>query len=287
MAYSPGDVAASANPFASGFASNLIESLGTDRFGATFSETMWELAKIEHFAVFHVGDVGPMHVFSGSIDGTASAFQQSSRYIDDKLWRQDPTMVAACGSSRKNDPVPKMQNLKISDLPHGTLRDVVYASKQISDRYLLCHRTADATIGLSILRSEGQGCFSDREREVLEDWSGLLMSALDRHLKFAASLPDMSISLRSLAEIERTVCAAPESFPRREAQVCARILYGVSSIGIALDLDIGEETVMTYRKRAYQRLGIGSQRELLMWYLKTWSHVRAAYLTASSGQTAH
>nr|ART90100.1 hypothetical protein [uncultured bacterium] len=32
-----------------------------------------------------------------------------------------------------------------------------------------------------------------------------------------------------------------------------------------------EETVKTYRKRAYQRLAIGSERELLTWYLARWN----------------
>jgi DNA-binding CsgD family transcriptional regulator len=62
--------------------------------------------------------------------------------------------------------------------------------------------------------------------------------------------------------------------PRREAEVCARILYGMSSVGIALDLSVSEETVKTYRKRAYQRLNIGSERELLTWYLARWSRWR-------------
>ena len=35
----------------------------------------------------------------------------------------------------------------------------------------------------------------------------------------------------------------------------------------ALDLEVGEETVATYRKRAYQRLGIGSRHELFQLYL--------------------
>jgi DNA-binding NarL/FixJ family response regulator len=60
--------------------------------------------------------------------------------------------------------------------------------------------------------------------------------------------------------------------PRREAQVCSRILYGLSSAGIALHLDVSEQTVKTYRKRAYERLGIGSERELLTWYLRRWSN---------------
>ena len=48
----------------------------------------------------------------------------------------------------------------------------------------------------------------------------------------------------------------------------ARILYGLSAAGIAVDLGIGIESVTTYRKRAYRRLGIATQRELLVWYLK-------------------
>ena len=49
------------------------------------------------------------------------------------------------------------------------------------------------------------------------------------------------------------------------------MLYGLSTVGIALDLEIGEESVKTYRKRAYQRLRIGTERELLTWYLALWS----------------
>jgi hypothetical protein len=48
-------------------------------------------------------------------------------------------------------------------------------------------------------------------------------------------------------------------------------LFGISSAGIALDLGIGEETVMPYRKRAYMRLSIATQRELLLWYVSEWS----------------
>jgi DNA-binding CsgD family transcriptional regulator len=48
----------------------------------------------------------------------------------------------------------------------------------------------------------------------------------------------------------------------READVCARIVLGMSTTGIALDLRISKNTVATLRKRAYDRLGISSQNEL-------------------------
>jgi DNA-binding CsgD family transcriptional regulator len=49
---------------------------------------------------------------------------------------------------------------------------------------------------------------------------------------------------------------------RRECQVCARAAIGMTVEGTALDLGIGKTSVLTYRKRAYQRLNISSSYEL-------------------------
>jgi DNA-binding CsgD family transcriptional regulator len=48
----------------------------------------------------------------------------------------------------------------------------------------------------------------------------------------------------------------------REREVCERILLGYTSIGIGLDLNIALSSVLTYRKRAYEKLGIAAQNEL-------------------------
>lgn len=55
------------------------------------------------------------------------------------------------------------------------------------------------------------------------------------------------------------------SFPQlttRERQVCARSIIGVTAEGIALDLDIKQTSVLTYRRRAYARLNINSINQL-------------------------
>jgi DNA-binding CsgD family transcriptional regulator len=44
--------------------------------------------------------------------------------------------------------------------------------------------------------------------------------------------------------------------------VCARILSGYSSEAIASELGISLHSAFTYRKRAYDKLGIASQNEL-------------------------
>jgi DNA-binding CsgD family transcriptional regulator len=60
---------------------------------------------------------------------------------------------------------------------------------------------------------------------------------------------------------ERLRSVAPLLSPR-EVEVCIRIMLGVTSEGIGIDLGISRNTVLTYRKRAYARLNISSQNQL-------------------------
>lgn len=101
----------------------------------------------------------------------------------------------------------------------------------------------------------------------LREIADMLISLVARHHDLILAKPSSATALSSLKDIQNRILGT-KSLSRREGEVCARILYGYSSCGIALDLGIGKESVMTYRKRAYHHLGIGSQRELLLWYLE-------------------
>jgi len=52
----------------------------------------------------------------------------------------------------------------------------------------------------------------------------------------------------------------------REAEVCAAIVLGSKVKGTSRRLNISTHTVATHRKRAYSKLGIGSQNELFARY---------------------
>ena len=56
------------------------------------------------------------------------------------------------------------------------------------------------------------------------------------------------------------------NLPRRQVEVCARILLGLSREEISSDLGIGVETVQTHRKRAYLRLHVTNDQELVVWF---------------------
>lgn len=66
----------------------------------------------------------------------------------------------------------------------------------------------------------------------------------------------------ALQLFRRRLVALERGMTQRELDVCARTLIGLTAEGIALDLNIKKTSVLTYRKRAYARLGISSQTQL-------------------------
>lgn len=109
--------------------------------------------------------------------------------------------------------------------------------------------------------------FDRADVERIASRAELLLSLTWKHADTLIRQERMAHAITNLDEIVHHIAASPEELSPREAQVCARILYGQTTTGIALELGIGNESVMTYRKRAYRRLQIGSHRELLCWYL--------------------
>ena len=141
----------------------------------------------------------------------------------------------------------------------------------MGQRLLLCGRSAVGHVAVSVLRSADSTAFSDDAVANLEALASPLLSIVGKHTSAVWQRRLLLGSLQSLEEIENCVANSPLNLPRREAQVCSRILYGISSPGIAMELGVSEETVNTYRKRVYHRLNIGTQREMLMWYVSLWS----------------
>ncbi|MCC7100825.1 MAG: hypothetical protein IT500_14670, partial [Rubrivivax sp.] len=61
------------------------------------------------------------------------------------------------------------------------------------------------------------------------------------------------------------------------------VLVGMTSDGIAVDLGIGLQSVLTYRKRAYAKLGVCGQRELLSLFLN-WERKAQPLRTGGPGR---
>jgi DNA-binding NarL/FixJ family response regulator len=243
----------------------LIEAIATDRLGDQLLALLHDECGVDHCSVFSFRGERLERLASASLDGTDTALNQVTLYLQGQHWRQDPTITEA--RRRSVDATTSLIRSNIAALPAGDLRDVIYGRTSIQERIMICGTRGDEVFGISALHSDQQGAFSERQIARLEALADTLISVLAKHAEIMRRPAKAAVNLTSLPEIVAKISAAPEVFPRREAEVCARILYGLSTTGIALDIGIGEESVVTYRKRAFFRLGIATRRELLLWYL--------------------
>jgi DNA-binding CsgD family transcriptional regulator len=66
----------------------------------------------------------------------------------------------------------------------------------------------------------------------------------------------------TVAQLEERFATRYGSLTFRERQVCARAAIGMTVEATALELGVARTSVLTYRQRAYQRLGVASALEL-------------------------
>ncbi|WP_407123321.1 LuxR C-terminal-related transcriptional regulator [Bradyrhizobium sp. STM 3561] len=248
---------------------HVISAIGKAQFGQELLGLLAVACDAQHCSLSSITKESASLVVAVSRDGTDTSHRQLSQYLTEDYWRGDSFLAATRKAIGPHG--YSLGHITTAKMPEAELRDRIYGVTNVGERILLCGRMEDQELGLSILRREEQGEITSQELQCLQQFAGTLFSILDRHVRTRSDEIDSSLALTSLSEIEATLQASSIKLPRREVEVCARILYGISSAGMALDLCISEETAMTYRKRAYQRLSIGSQRELLVWYLHEWS----------------
>jgi DNA-binding CsgD family transcriptional regulator len=258
---------------------DLVEAIGSDRFGSTVVSFLHELCGADHFAAFRMGNGVLQQVTVGSLDPNHSARHFVDSYIGQEWWRRDPAMSEA-EQSLSSD-ASNIIHVDMGDRHYADMRPVIFPT--VRDRLLVCARRHDVAFGMSVIRTDPNPQFDAGSVEQLAGASDVLMAMLAKHADITAQRPNVALALTSLDEIEQCIVVMSQ-LPRREVEVCSRILYGLSSVGIALDLGVGEESVKTYRKRAYQRLHIGSERELLTWYLSQWSAWRGHYFQLAAAK---
>lgn len=248
---------------------DLVNAIGTDRFGASLLTHLNEICGADYCAVFRVGAAGPNAIATGSRDGSAQALERATQYVERGVWSTDPSIQHA--RKQLSGKPPMLMKMDVSGLARPEDCEVIWP--RIRDRMVVAGRSGAHTFSLSVLR-EGRGGFTPAQVERIGASAELLISVVAKH---GQVLPSSRLSgvISSLANIE--ACIEGDSrLTRREGQVCARILYGLTTTGIALDLGISNETVKTLRKLAYRRLHIGSERELLQWYFVLWERSRCA-----------
>ncbi|MBX3619748.1 MAG: LuxR family transcriptional regulator [Rhizobacter sp.] len=237
----------------------LIGTVGSDAFAQTALGHVNRALHAGSWAVYRVWkDKAPvLHLSSahGLRDTTRDCF---AAYLDG-LYRRDRTFdIAQAGTT--------LLRLSAHDIPNPEHREAIYKRHGVSERLSIAEPQPDGgVLAVNLYHHEHQGAFADGELENFEQLAVGLLATVRRHLELTeAATPPRPDALQLRAALQRR---HPE-MPARELDVCARLLQGLSYDGIAADLGLSVATVKTYRRRAFERMGLHFKSELFAAFVR-------------------
>lgn len=136
---------------------------------------------------------------------------------------------------------------------------IFFEDAEIVDKFATAIWVEHTCFYVNFYRIAEQGRFSAEHIARLSAIAPGLGAAVARH--FQAESPPEHNPFHKLETLFATHAPLTQ-LTGREREVCLRILSGLSSEAISADLGISLQSTLTYRKRAYSRLGIASQNEL-------------------------
>ena len=178
------------------------------------------------------------------------AEQLARDYVEADWFKRDPNLALVLSTG------PEVQAVSATIIPGRYTREYrkrFFEISNIVDKIALSVRVEDdCWLYANFHRLADRGPFSEAERSALVQHGPVLAAALARHRQ-----------LTEQARFLDTSGPAFKALTRRERDVCAAILSGLTLHGVAASLGVSFNTVLTLRRRAYARLGIATERELV------------------------
>jgi LuxR family transcriptional regulator, activator of tox operons len=235
----------------------LIDDLGMPSFPGTLFRTTLDWTKASHLTAFAFeSGHSPRVIFAENAGTTPIAREVADQYCRD-YWRHDLAGRIMRGTDPADGGGISILHTRASEIAHSDYRRYCYTAVCLDHRVSLIDVRGDRTLRINLYRTRGDA-FTDEDIQHIADRAGLLLALTRRHADYGVISRQNSLGYYR----DRLTVVAPMLTPR-ETEVGAAIILGLTSEGIALELGISLNTVLTYKKRAYARLGISSQNELL------------------------
>lgn len=235
-------------------AARVIPAIGRPDFPAQLLSAYRDLADCDLCSAFVWQSRRPKLLFAAGAHPQVSGFALSaSRAYEQRYWQFD-AMVERNEASRGLS----LLRTTATDIRDSDYRRDCYQKGGIAERLTLLD-TEGSAISVSGYRTLARGMTTSQALRRMEDAAPTLVAALRRHheLTERASQLVLSPSRDVLLQWARE-CGLSE----REAEVAAGMAAGHSQSDIAQRYGLALNSVITYRRRAYQKLKVADRREL-------------------------
>lgn len=243
----------------------LVLALGSAGFADKLLRQLNQITELNHLSLVHLESQERItYVLSASDDQMQITRTLQQLYLS-IYYRLDPNKEFLQQFSDQDSVlVRRLRPQEINDLDY---RQLWYEKMGIVDRLSILFQGDKGLYCLNLFR--GRESFSDADIEQLTELAPLLAALALKHARLCGRLSSFMTRDEQIQTLIERLEYIESGLTPREKEVCARMLLGMSSEGIALDLAIKPHSVQTYRKRAYARLNISSQNELFSLCLTT------------------
>ena len=237
----------------------LVETVGDEDFKEALLQSLDETMMASDCVVFLVDRGKLSSVFEVSQTNSTELSSLISRYL-----HHFPDRDRRLGSRRISLPTSKVTCRAITDISNvetSNFRRNFYGEGDFVDQAWSIMRHQDSFVALCAFRRRARGRFEPGQIDRFAQFAPVFMPFVSRHVVSSRPLSTPGSRL-PLERAKVAIAAADASLAPKEIEVCARILRGMTSEGIALDLQTSIHTVRTHRKRAYRKMQITSMDEL-------------------------
>lgn len=230
----------------------LVNATGSGALGDVILSAADGEAGVDEVFGYSVED-GASPVRIASSGKTGSSLARASLYAE-RYYAIDP--LARIVTSLKEGQPTRFGRIAAADIADPMYRRECYERPGFLEKLSFVRRRGSRHFVLSFYRN--------RERRAaaagsLAGLAEIVLPLLRKQAELRHREPDLPLAER----VEGRLTMGYPYLSRREREVCARTLIGMTAEAIAIDLRIRESTVLTYRRRAYARYGLSTAHEMI------------------------
>jgi len=243
-------------------ATSLVAAIGSadaGSFAAEVLKTLGEGAQLAQCTIF-------AYEFGNRPRTVSVADRRGGRFLRDVADVYSKLFYALDGNQNivSNEPAARhgasivMHQQTSDDIVHEGYRAACYGNPNVYDRLSLLLQPADEIwLSVNLYRDRAHANFQPREIAFIEALAPLIGHTARHHYALHGQ-HQLGLPQLMLARV-RSLCP---TLAKRELDVIRGVLEGRTAAEIGEILGIKPASVVTYQKRAYQRLGISTQRQL-------------------------
>lgn len=242
----------------------LCRCIGSPAFESCLLKLLNKVTPVDHCVVFTYGESGAGHLFTHGRMRVEEAQQLADDYVR-SFHRQDPNFpqLSAATEGCEDCLIPLAVDADID----AAYQNHFFDRHDLIDKASTIGKVEQGSVYCNFYRMGRSGPYSDKDWQLLEAILPLITTLISTHYRILQLSPadkqGQYRNARSMVHniISKNVSPFSQLTPR-EREVCERILLGYTSVGIGLDLNIAQSSVVTYRRRAYEKLDISTQNQL-------------------------